>query len=32
MTYDLSDADLQGWRLFLELSLPNLRWNNIRWL
>src|SRR6266567_4193529 len=32
MTYDLSDADLQGWRLFLELSLPNLRWNNIPWL
>src|ERR1051326_2678505 len=32
MTYDLSDADLQGWRLFLELSLPGLQWTDIRWL
>ena len=32
MTYDLSDADLQGWRLFLELSLPDFQWNDIRWL
>jgi chorismate dehydratase len=32
MTYDLSDADQQGWRLFLELSLPNLQWKDIRWL
>ena len=32
MTYDLSAADLQGWRLFLELSLPNFQWKNIRWL
>jgi chorismate dehydratase len=32
MTYDLSEADLQGWRLFLELSLPGFRWEEIRWL
>lgn len=32
MTYDLSDADLQGWRLFLELSIPGFRWDEIRWL
>ena len=32
MTYDLSEADLQGWRLFLELSLPNFQWEDIRWL
>ena len=32
MTYDLSEADLQGWRLFLELSLPGFRWDEIRWL
>lgn len=32
MTYDLTDADLQGWRLFLELSLPGFQWNEIHWL
>lgn len=32
MTYDLSEADLQGWRLFLELSLPNFQWEDIQWL
>jgi len=32
MTYDLSAADLQGWRLFLELSLPNFQWKDIQWL
>lgn len=32
MTYDLSHADLQGWRLFLEMSLPRFRWKDIRWL
>ncbi|MEO6887452.1 MAG: menaquinone biosynthesis protein [Ktedonobacteraceae bacterium] len=32
MTYDLSEQDLAGWRLFLELSLPAFRWNDIRWL
>lgn len=32
MTYDLSDTDLQGWQLFLELSLPKFRWEDIQWL
>lgn len=32
MTYDLSDVDQQGWRYFLELSLPGFRWGNINWL
>jgi chorismate dehydratase len=32
MTYDLSDLDLEGWRLFLELSLPDFRWEDIRWV
>ena len=32
MTYDLSERDLAGWRLFLELSLPGFRWSAIRWL
>jgi len=32
MTYDLSESDQQGWRLFLELSLPNFQWNKLRWL
>ncbi len=32
MTYDLSEADLEGWRLFLELSLPDFKWSDVRWL
>ena len=32
MTYDLSEADLQGWRLFLELSLPDFQWKDVHWL
>ncbi len=32
ITFDLSIPDLEGWRLFLKLSLPNFRWSDTQWL